>query len=264
VLPHPARCRSAALVLAVIPAISLGFFGCSQSDFRVEVIANYPDGVALAQLEVTALPFDREALRDSLAEASASPRPRFAELEEDLASYERPDISQLTEAFLPWQAIHDSVKHLADSLSNAGADSSPQYAMAYDRLREQYQRLAQSSVDRDAALKEQVGDDRQLAARAAAAADSLRAWEASALDHFPALADSAMARDDRGIHVATTNAEGIAEFRLAPGRWWIVSTWVDPENPFREYHWNVGVVVRRFGGRLVPLHEGNGTGKWRY
>jgi len=185
-------------------------------------------------------------------------------LEDELASYEKPDISQLTVALLPWQAIRDSVQHLADSLSKAGADSSPQYASAYDRLREQYQRLAQSSVDRDAAIRDQVGDDRQLAARAAAAADSLRAWEASALVQYPALADSAMARDGRSIHVSITNDEGIAEFRLAPGRWWIVATWVDPENPFREFHWNVGVVVRRFGGRLVPLHEGNGVGMWRY
>jgi len=241
-----------------------GFQGCSQAAFRVDVTARFPDDLALTQLEITALPFDRDALRDSLARASESPRPRFPDLEEALASYAKPDLSRLAEAFLPWQAIRDSVQHLADSLSIAGADTSAQYARAYARLRAQYQRLAQSSVDRDAAIREHVGDDRQLALRVAAAADALRAWEASAFSQYPVLADSAMARVGRNPHVATTDDEGNAEFMLAPGRWWIVATRVDPENPFREYHWSVGVVVRRFGGRLVPLHAGNGVGRWRY
>ena len=245
-------------------AVVLGLYGCSPSEFHIEVRARHPGDIALPNLAITALPFNRDALRDSLAEASVLPRPQFPDLEAELASYRRPDISELTESFLPWQAIRDSVQHLADSLSIAGSDASPQYARAYARLRNQYQRLARSAVDRDAAIREQIGDDKQLGTRAAAAADSLRAWEATAFAPFPELADSEMARDGRGIHGTTTNNDGIAELTLGPGRWWIVATWVDPDNPFREYHWNVGVVVRRFGSRTVPLYAGNGVGRWRY
>jgi len=244
--------------------MTFGFFGCSDSEYHIEVHSTYPDNVALANLTVTALPFDRDALRDSLAQASDTPRPQFPDLEAELASYTRPDVSGLTESFLPWQAIHDSVQHLADSLNIAGSDSSPAYARAYSHLRELYQRLARSAVDRDAAIREQVGDDRELASRAAAAADSLRAWEGVAFADFPELVDSIMAQQDRGVFTATTDSHGVAEFVLPPGRWWFVASWTDPENPFRVHHWNVGVVIRRFGSKSIPLFAGNGNDIWRY
>ena len=261
---NSARLRYSFLIWCGTAALALGLFGCSASEYHIEVRARYPNDVALADLTVTTLPFDRDALRDSLAGVSEAPRPQFPELEAELASYSLPDISGLTESFLPWQAIHDSVQHLADSLYIAGSDSSPQYASAYARLRDLYRRLARSTVDRDAAIQEQVGDDKELALRAAAAADSLRAWERITFEQFPELADSAVARQGRGMHRTTTDHDGVAEFTLAPGRWWIVATWVNPANPFREYHWNVGVVVRRFGSKSVPLFAGNGNGRWRY
>lgn len=256
-------CRSY-FALVAAAALAIGSVGCSPAEFRIEVRVRFPGDAPLAGLTISALPFDRGAIRDSLARAARIPRPRFPDLEAALASYSRPDITALAESLLPWQALHDSVQLLADSLHAAVSDSAPQYVGAYARLRELYQRLAQSSADRDAAIREQIGDDRQLALRAAAAADSLRAWDAYAFAQFPELADSTLARAGRGIHVATTDNEGIAEFALAPGPWWIVATWVDPNNPFREYHWNVGAVVRRFGARLIPLHARNGVAQWRY
>ena len=245
-------------------AITLGLTGCAQSEYDIEVRTNYPEDVPLAGLAITVLPFDRDSLRDSLAEASPSPRPQFAELEAELAVYLPPDLSGLTDSFLPWQAIHDSVQDLADSLNVAGADSSPQYAGAYDRLRDMYQRLARSTVDRDAAMQEHVGDDKELASRAAAAADSLRAWERTTFASFPELADSLLVREGRKMFTATTDDDGVAEFTLPPGRWWILATWVDPKNPFREYHWSVAVKVRLFSSKAVPLFAGNGNGRWRY
>jgi hypothetical protein len=234
------------------------------SEYRIEVRVRYPDEAPVVNLEITALPFDRDALRDSLATASEVPRPKFADLESELASYALPDLSGLEEALSPWQAIYDSVRLLSDSLNSHGPDGSTQYANAYARLRAQYQRLAQNTVQRDAAMREQIGDDRDLAMRVAAAADSLRAWERTALAAYPELADSVMARDGRTLRRATTDANGITEFTLAPGRWWFVARYIDPENPFREYYWNVGVRVRWIGSKSVPLFDGNGVSGWRY
>ena len=259
-----ARLKYSLITLCGVAAITFVQSGCVPDEYHIEVQARDPDDVTLPNLEITVLPFDRESIRDSIAEASGAPRPEFSELEAELAAYALPDLSGLTESFLPWQAIHDSVKHLAESLNVAGSDSSLQYASAYSRLRDLYQRLARSTVDRDAAIREQVGDDKDLALRAAAAADSLRAWEGTTFVNFPELADSVLAQEGRAMYSATTDQDGVAEFTLTPGRWWIVATWVDPENPFREYHWNVGVTVRLFGSKAIPLFAGNGTGRWRY
>ncbi len=256
--------RLFSLAAAGVASCTLWLAGCLPSEYDIEVRIQSPDGIALADVEITALPFDRDAIRDSLASASQVPRPQFRDLEAELAAYELPDLSGLDEALSPWQAIHDSVKHLADSLNGDGPDSSGEYARAYGRLRNQYQRLAQSTVQRDAAMRELVGDDKDLAMRVAAAADSLRAWEGTALASYPGLVDSAIARDGRTPHSATTDEDGLVEFTLAPGRWWFVARWPDPENPFREYYWNVGVRVRLIGSKSVVLYEGNGAARWRY
>lgn len=254
------------LSLAAVGVVSctLSLAGCLPSEYDIEVRIQYPDGIALADVEITALPFDRDAIRDSLASASQVPRPQFRDLETELAAYEFPDLSDLDQTLSPWQAIHDSVRHLADSLNGAGPDSSEQYARVYGRLRDQYQRLAQSTVQRDAAMREIVGDDKDLAMRVTAAADSLRAWESAALASYPDLADSAIARSGRTIHSAKTDEGGLVDFTLAPGRWWFIARWPDPANPFREHYWNVGVRVRLIGSKSVILYEGNGTGRWRY
>jgi hypothetical protein len=100
--------------------------------------------------------------------------------------------------------------------------------------------------------------------RAAAAADSLRAWEGTALASFPALVDSAIARDGRDLHSATTDERGIVVFTLTPGDWWIVTRCLNPDNPFIEHYWNVGIRVRFIGSKSVVLDENNGVGRWRY
>ncbi len=242
----------------------LGLSGCLPSDFDIEVRAYDPNDVPLSNLEIVALPFDHDALRDSLAQASGVDRPEFPDLEAELLSYERPDISGLVESLQPWQAIYDSVRHLADSLHIAGTDGSAAYAAAYDRLRQQYRRLAQSTAERDDAIRDQIGADNELALRVAGAADSLRDWEGTALALYPTLADSAIAKAGREPRRASTDSNGVASFTLEPGRWWFVAIWTDPENPFREYYWNVGLSVSLMNSRSIPLHRDNADVRWRY
>ena len=255
------RARIFALSLAVTLC---GLGACLPSEYDVEVQLSYPDGQAFGGAVITAIPFDRDALRDSVSASSESPRPDFSELESELAAYERPDLSGLEGEFEPWQAIYDSVRLLADSLNSVEPSNSAGYSGAYARLRSQYQRLAQSTAQRDAAMREHVGDDKDLAMRAAAAADSLRAWEGFSLEAFPEVADSVLAQDGRGIHHATTGEDGTVEFTLAPGPWWFVTRTPDADNPFMEMYWNTGVTVRFFGSKTISLNSENARRRWRY
>jgi hypothetical protein len=124
--------------------------------------------------------------------------------------------------------------------------------------------LAQTTVQRDAAISDLVGNAKELAMRAAAAADSLRAWEGTVLSTFPQLADSAIAHAGRSIHRVMTDENGVAEFTLVPGSWWIVARCSDPDNPFIERYWNVSTPVRLFSSKSVVLDENNGIDRWRY
>lgn len=249
--------------LTITAIATLALAGCSGGEARIEVHVSLHGGDPVAGVEVAAFPFDPDRLLDSLARASELPRPQFPELEAEMAAYRRPDEGSLRDVGVAWSVLWDSVTNLADSL-NAVAPGSPGYAAAYERLRQQYQRLTQSAVERDRAFQERIGDDRDLASRAAAAADSLRRWEHQAFASFPELADSALARAEAQVQYSVTNASGIAEFTLTTGSWWLIARWADPENPFRERYWNTALYLSVVGPAVVPLYADNSTLRWRH
>ena len=249
--------RVAALLLA---AASLA---CSDKEVHLEVFASDQGSLPTPDLEITAYPFDLERILDSLAAASATPRPTFVDLEAEMLVYRRPEVQHLQEIGAAWRVTRDSVKYLADSLNRVSPES-PGYGTAYSRLRQQYRRLAQRALDRHREFRDQVGEDRELALRATTAADSLRAWERAAYTDFPTLADSALAKSEREIASGTTDEDGRSELHLDPGRWWLVARLPDRRNPFMETYWYVPIVVTALGPFRVPLDSETSIVRWRH
>jgi len=219
-------------------------------------------GEPIPGLEITALPFDAEAILDSLAAVSPAPRPTFPGLEAELAAYRSPEDDRLAEASRPWLALHDSVSRLADSLNGMDRRGAT-YARSYARFRQLYARLQQRATERDRALEELRGEDVTLARRAQAASESLRVWERDAYSSYPEAAGEALDRRGQEAVRATADEDGVLHLELPPGNWWIVARRPDPENPFQEYFWNVPLTV----GWLpvgVPLTERNTVRRWRH
>jgi len=229
----------------------------------VEIHAFLAEGEPVVGLEILALPFDPDRITDSLTHAASEPHPTFPELQAEMAAYRRPEAEQLYEIGTSWRATRDSVRHLADSL-NSVSPAALGYAVAYERLRQQYRRLAQRQAEREAAFRQQMGDDRDLALRASHAADSLREWESEAYADFPALADSALTRSGREPQEGVTDAEGRLELALEPGPWWLIARMREEENPFSERYWNVAVVMSNLGPPRIPLSESNSLRRWRH
>lgn len=259
---HVSKAMSRNAYLTALAAATV-LVACSGQETHLELHAFLSEEEPLAPMEITALPFDPDRLLDSLAGASSHPLPEFPELALEMADYQRPGEAALNNIGSEWHATHDSVTQLADSLNHV-SHRSPGYTAAYERLRQLYQRLAQRAVERDAALREQVGEDRELATRAAAAADSLRVWQNAAYADFADLADSALARSGRDRIELVTDGDGNAELVLEPGAWWLIAKWPHQENPFMEYYWNVPLVVNALGPRVVPLYPGNLVTRWRH
>jgi hypothetical protein len=236
--------------------------GCGGDASPVLVRASLGHGEPVTGLEITALPFDAEAVLDSLADAAPTPRPTFRALEAELAAYRSPEDDRLAEASIPWLALHDSVSRLADSLNGMDRRGAT-YARMYARFRQLYARLQQRATERDRALEELRGEDVTLARRAQAASEELRTWERDAYSAYPQIAAEAL--DRRGVEFvrATAAEDGTLHLELPPGEWWIVARLADPENPFQEYYWNVPLTVgwRPVG---VPLSERNTVRRWRH
>jgi hypothetical protein len=217
----------------------------------------------VAGLEVTAFPFDAEAILDSLEAAAAEPRPAFPELERQLAAYRSPEDDRLSEASRPWLALYDSVSRLADSLNTMDRRTQT-YARMYERFRQLYGRLQQRAAERDRALEELRGEDVALARRAQAAAESVRVWERAAFEPYAELHRAALDSSGRAVALQTTDDHGEAHLELAAGDWWIVARLTDPDNPFQEYYWSVHLRTTGWLPLRVPLFERNRLRRWRH
>lgn len=257
------RAPSPGLALVLLAAT---LAACS-SEAELEVrLLNQP-GVPLAGLDVTALPVNPDGLLDSLAAAAPAPRPTFPDLERALAGFragaQRPDSGGALHASAAWQAVRDSLEALAGQLRSLDR-ASLAYREAYQRLRGLYERLGQRAAERDRAMQNGMGTERELAQRAERAADSLRQWEQVAYLDFPARLEAAVRQTGRDLRQVATDTVGVARFALPPGRWWIQARVRDPENPFLERYWNVAVTLTRWVPVAVPLGTHSALLRWRH
>ncbi len=221
-------------------------------------------GAALTDLEVHILPFDPDELLDSLERAAAAPKPSFPELETSLRSYTRRTDVEFAEASETWNSTRDSVADLSRQLLEIDR-ASALYRARYRDFRELYSRLMRRGAERDATIRSLTAQDRHLAGRAGAAADSIRLWEARNLREYPRLASERLEDLGRPATTAVTDEEGGAVLSLAPGRWWLLAKMKHPENPFLEYHWNQPIHTRGWMKlAVVPLDDHNARLRFRH
>lgn len=214
------------------------------------------DHVPLAGLEIVALPYDADRILDSLEQAATTPRPDFSDLEAELRTYQRKDPDSITALSSEWAEARRAVADLADTLHGMERGSA-EYAEAYGRFRTAYDALSREEAGLEGRMRRELGSDRELALRTAAAADSLRRWEESAYRDFPGLV-----AEHEGVTL-TTDSLGRVHATLEPGPWWFVARRPDPENPFMEFIWRVPVVVSSLVPVTTPLSNHNVTFRWR-
>jgi hypothetical protein len=241
----------------------VGTLACTGRPAPVTWYAVAEDDAPIADLEIAVLPFDPDAILDSLAAAAPRPRPIVGDLEERIRTYHAPDADSLAAAAAPWRALRDSLVALADSLNTMGRGAAA-YGRLFRRFREAQPRLAGLAARRDSVLDRLIADQRALAERAGAAADSLRAWEEVAFAPYPALAEAALARSGRAAFTVRTDSTGTARAELTAGRWWAVARRPDPVNVFVEHAWTLPFTTTGWLPLQIPLLPQNAERRWRH
>ncbi len=249
-------------LLTTVTAL-LGLQACARDAHPTLVDASLGEGAPAPALEISFLPFDPQALLDSLANASGIPRPAFEALEASLAAYRAPDEAALAAAAAPWRTLRDSLTTITDSL-NTLARGSPPYARLFRQFRQMQPRLAPLAAQRDSAVGGILAEHRRLAERATTAAESLRSWEEVVYAPYPEVSELALRREGRSAVAIETDSTGAAEIHLERGRWWAVARVPDPENPFLEYAWTVPFTVTGWLPVQLPLMPRNARRRWRH
>jgi len=217
----------------------------------------------LADLPIRLVPYDRDAIFDSLEAAYAEPEPQIPP--ELLAQRD-----QIIEAERDWRLSEDRWSEARDSalalsrelerMGREGLRATPQYQQqfrAFERL---------ESDSRQAQQRSQAAFARydQLQRTFLTQADSVRlvreAWADRAYADFDRVISARLRTAGREEYADTTDAAGVAMFRGIPqGRWWIYGRYT---LPFDELYWNlpvditgdsVGVVLNRQNAQSRPV-----------
>ncbi|HUH14120.1 MAG TPA: hypothetical protein VMK65_13480 [Longimicrobiales bacterium] len=231
--------------MAVATAASVLLTACGGSELVVETAIEQEtaegaiESVAIGGQEIQILPFDRDQVFDSLAQAYGEPEPAIPDtilqLQQQIAAAQ--DEWQTAES--QWNTARDSLRRLGDrlqGLSRASAD----YRLAYQDFTDlegqvgQLERRSRDAFQRFTALQ----------TRFATSAEEIRLlrenWGDDAFAEVDDAFEAKLEEARRDMVVDTTNAAGMIRVQLPPGQWWIHSRYV---MPFSELYWNVPVTV---------------------
>lgn len=209
---------------------------------------------------VTALPYDSEALLASLAVGRA--KPTFPIIQLEIANYALPAVERMDSISAELETYRDSVQSASDALFFVDR-SSPLYRERYGQFRELYSRFVAVSRRTERTTRSLLGQDRELARRVEAAADSLRTWEEAAYRGL----DSATAALTSNASVVSgrTDAAGETTLTLPVGRWWITARLPHPTNPFLEYSWNRPITISSWKiNYRLPISLNDAIIRWRH
>ena len=239
-------------------ALLLGSTACSTPEVVVEaaiVQESTGETRALADLPIRLLPYDRDAVFDSLEAAAATPEPPIpADL---LAAQQTVREAQEahSQAEARWQTVRDSLRVLSEAtqrLSQQNLRGTPQYQQAYnafnalDPQEGQLRAQAEAAFDRFTSLQEATIER----------ADSVRVvrevWADEAFRDFQEVVDAHLARSGREELADTTNAAGVANFRAPAGQWWVYARYT---LPYEELYWNLPVEVTGDGAQVQLTAE---------
>jgi hypothetical protein len=198
----------------------------------------------LENLPVRLLPYDRDAIFDSLEAAYPEPEPTIP----PEMMVERDQIIQAEREWRSsedrWSTARDSLQALSrelDRMGQQGLRATPQYQQQF----RQFERL--ESDARAAQQRSQAAFARydQLQRTFLTRADSIRVvreqWADRAYADFDRVVNNRLRAAGREELADTSDASGVVRFRGVPrGRWWVYARYT---LPFEELYWNLPIEV---------------------
>jgi hypothetical protein len=247
-------------VVLILAAAAMGATStaCGGADVavmaRLQGVETGGEGVPLTALQVRLLPFDRDALFDSLAQAYPTPEPQVPDtvfaLQQAVIERQR----EWQRAQVRWGALRDSLQVLSNRMQGMPRGSGEYLVLFRDfnDLADEVDRLERQSNQAFQAFT-------SLQARLTTEAREISLQRELWADEAFAPADSIFrARmDERGgsEQVDTTNAQGVARFRnVRSGPWWVYTRY---DRQFDELYWNVPIQVDRGDEIELILSEEN-------
>jgi hypothetical protein len=255
--------RTPSFLLAIAMFAS---FACTGEVAVVGQLEN-PDGgdpVPLADLEVRYLPYDRDAIFDSMTTAAGTAEPQapdsLVQLQQQIAAAQ----ATWSSAEDRWNAARDSLRALSEQterMQRAGQRNTAQYRLLFADFSDQERREQVANRERESAFQRYTS----LQSRYANAVQEFRAQrDAWGDETFAGFADVRAARlQALGKEEVwdTTNANGVSQVSLSKGQWWIHARY---ELPYQELYWNEPIDVTGGDPLQVLLNRSTAEARPRF
>lgn len=249
--------RSTRIPVGVLAATCL-LAACGPAQVAVVVQLEDAEGAPtqLDDIEVRLLPYDRDAIFDSLTALASTPRPEPTEEQRAARDARIQAQDEWLGAQDRWNTLRDTVKKLTDELAELNPAMS-----TYRRIHDQYTRLERelAGVERtQESLFERFDSlDRATAAEAQMLEALQTEWDDEAFREIGSAIDARVEASGLAEAADTTGADGVARFEdedVPPGTYWVHAR---HRRTHDELYWNMMVTLARGANDAVVLDESN-------
>lgn len=229
---------------------------CGSGEGAVRVQSGGADGqdsVGVADVEIRLLPYDRDQVFDSLAQAFPTPEP---EVPADLAAAQE-EIAEAREAWTAaearWNLLRDDLQRLDDRM-DALNRSTREYRTLFNEHEQKFREYQQL----DARIKSLFERFESLQGAVVDRLDSMTVardnWADDAFQDVNEVFAAKLQASGRDLHVDTTGADGWVRFVAPPGDYWVYAR---HEAATEEWYWNLQFALARGVPATLVLSRDN-------
>lgn len=205
------------------------------------------ESIFLRDMPVYLLPYDRDAIFDSLEAAYPVPEPPIPDTLVALQAAISQANEELQRAENLWGTFRDSLQRLNDQMQSLSR-ASAQYRLMFDDFQALERELAAIERQRDAAFERFASLQSEFASQSQEVRAARAAWADDAFADVNAVIAAKLEEAKRDEVADTTAADGTVRVRVKPGRWWVHARHA---LPYDELYWNIPVDVAR--GEVVEV-----------
>lgn len=243
--------RGRTIFASLLGTILLAACGGGEAVVLAEIEDTNIDGEVTSQplerIEVRLIPYDRDAVFDSLEALAASPQPQIPDSVLELRARIAAAEQEWRQAEQGWAESRESLQEISDEMAELHPGEA-RYSVLFRDFDTQEARLAQLERQKDSAFEEFSA----LQTQAFEQSDELRLmreqWADEAFAEFDLAVQERLEADGRDVQVDTTGNNGVVRFEAPPGQWWVHTR---HNLPFDELYWNVPIQIER--GETVEL-----------
>lgn len=250
--------RRGTTLMAALGALAVAACGPAQAVVVAEIDLENAEGEGtvtrpIGDLPVMFLPFDRDAIFDSLTAAASSPEPAIPQ--DLLESQTR--VAQLQtewrQADTEWGIGRDRLQEINRELQGVNRGS-PQYRLLFGEFQDQESLVSAAERRKDQAFARFTSLQDSIIGRAAEVRVIRDNWADEAFRDYGDIQLARVRASGRQIVADTTDANGRAQVGVPAGEWWVYARY---DLPYEELYWNIRVQVEKGDPVEIRLNRSN-------